>query len=61
MKGYHKVLPAVRSSLTSMPPYLHLIWCPLQDAAKVVQKFMERDPGELRFTMVALAAPPRED
>jgi len=27
----------------------------LEDACKVVQKFMDRDPGELRFTIVALA------
>lgn len=28
----------------------------LEDACKVVRGFMERDPGELRFTVVALAA-----
>lgn len=28
----------------------------LEDAAKVVRGFIERDPGELRFTIVALAA-----
>lgn len=28
----------------------------LEDAAAVVKKFMERDPEELRFTIVALAA-----
>jgi ubiquitin carboxyl-terminal hydrolase L3 len=27
----------------------------LQDACKVVQQFMERDPGEMRFTILALA------
>ncbi len=30
---------------------------PLQDAAKVCQDFMSRDPTELHFTIVALAAP----
>jgi hypothetical protein len=29
----------------------------LQDSVKVVQAYMDRDPGELRFTMVALAPP----
>jgi len=29
----------------------------LEDAVKVVQAYMDRDPGELRFTMVALAPP----
>ena len=28
----------------------------LQDAARVCQKFMSRDPENLRFTVVALAA-----
>lgn len=28
----------------------------LEDACKVIRGFMERDPGELRFTLVALAA-----
>ena len=27
----------------------------LKDSAKVVQKFMDRDPGEMRFTILALA------
>jgi len=27
----------------------------LQDAVEVVKQFMARDPGELRFTMTALA------
>jgi hypothetical protein len=28
----------------------------LEDATAVVKKFMERDPEELRFTIIALAA-----
>ena len=32
--------------------YLFII---LQDTAAVVKKFMERDPEEVRFTVVALA------
>lgn len=32
----------------------------LKDATKVVKEFMERDPGELRFTILALA-PKQED
>ena len=32
----------------------------LEDACKVIQGFMERQPGELRFTMVALCESPAE-
>jgi hypothetical protein len=28
----------------------------IQDAARVVQEFMARDPEEMRFTVIALAA-----
>lgn len=33
----------------------------LQDAVKVVRQFMDRDKGELRFTVVALAPPAEEE
>jgi len=33
----------------------------LQEAVKVVQQFMARDPGELRFTIVAIAANTGDD
>jgi ubiquitin carboxyl-terminal hydrolase L3 len=34
----------------------------LEDACKVVRQFMERDPEEVKFTIVALCkTPPEED
>lgn len=33
----------------------------LSDACAVVQQFMDRDPGEMRFTIVALGGPPAEE
>lgn len=33
----------------------------MQDAARVIREFMDRDPGELRFTMTALAAPGEDE
>lgn len=33
----------------------------LADACRVVQQFMERDPGEMRFTIVALGGPAAEE
>ena len=31
-----------------------------QDAATVMKKFMERDPGEIRFNMIAMCAKKKE-
>ena len=39
-----------------MAEYIITFFLSLQDAAKVCQGFMARDPSELHFTVVALAA-----
>ncbi len=36
-----------------VPMYVYTL---LQDACRVVKEFMERDEGEMRFTITALAA-----
>lgn len=33
----------------------------LEDACKVIRQFMERDPEEVKFTIVALAKTPTEE
>jgi ubiquitin carboxyl-terminal hydrolase L3 len=33
----------------------------LEDSCRVIKKFMDRDPEELRFTIVALAKTPEEE
>lgn len=41
--------------VSSVPLITVLSFAPIQDAAKVCRKYMDRDPDESRFAVVALA------